>query len=157
MSTGWYGCVEEAVVTMIEPRDAGDPQGRKSRKKKCREVKSWGTFMSGEWPLLNPMDWSNWGGGRSCNAMQPPVQTGRYRDGKRAKIGVFGASFFSCLLFFFFFFAFGNRARQMRSIVKLKSLGSRPVKGSADLRDPRSELKSPDRMLPNSDSPVLGS
>lgn len=38
-------------------------------------------------------------------------------------------------------FVSGNRARQMRSIVKLKSLGSRPVKGSADLRDPRSELK----------------
>lgn len=29
----------------------------------------------------------------------------------------------------------------MRAIVKLKILGSRPVKGSADLRDPRSELK----------------
>lgn len=39
-STGWYGCVEKAEVTMIEPRDAGDPQGRKSRKKKCRELKA---------------------------------------------------------------------------------------------------------------------
>lgn len=39
-STGWYECVEKAEVTTIETRDAGDPQGRKSRKKKCREVKA---------------------------------------------------------------------------------------------------------------------